>query len=771
MKRKGIDTGSVVTLACLVAALSWNAMPLLSQEPGRPASEATVGVPTLPFSMKFTKLPDRHIPDDVATYDSPLSTVVMDGEFWVINHDAWKYKGQPVLRYKGTSFDDLVRQPDGTFDNLATNLKGDPQPAGNAYMLGGMWYDSKGKKLYAPLHTEYQNGPEVARRTRLATSTDKGMTWHFEGDIFTRDYPAAVRNGWQFSGSYWEGGPGDFCLYVDERGGYFYLYANDFVWPKTHMWRPSNGGWENSQTIENHTPKDSLCRLQVARCAISDKMAPGKWHKFYKGTWSEPAIGGRGSYVPAYRVTYNKYLGKYIGTSWSSTMFVCSDLSKQDWTPKIAVEGNHWGSMGTDNSGGTFAWHLMNMAGTDAYTCDRTFLVYGYWNGGANHVVQVEFGPGKTVGLEYREAIYSQGIVRHQQIPGLMYGYEPMAESADPIEGRQTRIVGCANSEMAYTGRWSDRSDPEYYGGVAKVCGVAGATVEFSFQGAEVYWRAVAAPDGGKADVFMDGKLEQTVDFYGYTTPGVSARKLDDFRGYLTSLLPAGDGEKETVLLMPFFKTGLDPKAMHTIRIVVRGDKNPQSKGTLIKHMAFEYSAESYRAAAGFCSVMGKNNWHYQKCGDGKYGDLKFYGWRGAANDNDPNNANLWCDAEKGSRFWDETCDVLPCAAADKCVVGNNYQIADENDSVRKWVAPHDGKVRIEGRLEIEKKDGAGVYAGILKNASEAWPSRLVTFGTAAAHDLTIDVSKGDAVCFVVKRNGLSAGEKVFWDPAITYLP
>ena len=106
MKRKGIDTGSVVTLACLVAALSWNAMPLLSQEPGRPASEATVGVPTLPFSMKFTKLPDRHIPDDVATYDSPLSTVVMDGEFWVINHDAWKYKGQPVLRYKGTSFDD-----------------------------------------------------------------------------------------------------------------------------------------------------------------------------------------------------------------------------------------------------------------------------------------------------------------------------------------------------------------------------------------------------------------------------------------------------------------------------------------------------------------------------------------------------------------------------------------------------------------------------------------------------------------------------------------
>ena len=59
-------------------------------------------------------------------------------------------------------------------------------------------------------------------------------------------------------------------------------------------------------------------------------------------------------------------------------------------------------------------------------------------------VFQVDLGPGRTSGLEYRECV-SYYMFRHQQIPGLLYGYDPMPESADPIESRQTRIVGCDN--------------------------------------------------------------------------------------------------------------------------------------------------------------------------------------------------------------------------------------------------------------------------------------------------------------------------------------
>jgi len=44
------------------------------------------------------------------------------------------------------------------------------------------------------------------KKTRLATSTDKGLTWHLEGDILTDCLPD--KGDWlRFSGSYFEAGP------------------------------------------------------------------------------------------------------------------------------------------------------------------------------------------------------------------------------------------------------------------------------------------------------------------------------------------------------------------------------------------------------------------------------------------------------------------------------------------------------------------------------------------------------------------------------------
>ena len=74
-----------------------------------------------------------------------------------------------------------------------------------------------------------------------------------------------MRTGPDFSGLYWDGGDGDFYTYVDQRGGYLYLYTNHYTFPKTDARVPG------------------LLRHHVARCAISDKMAPGKWKKFYHG--------------------------------------------------------------------------------------------------------------------------------------------------------------------------------------------------------------------------------------------------------------------------------------------------------------------------------------------------------------------------------------------------------------------------------------------------------------------------------------------------------
>ena len=68
-----------------------------------------------------------------------------------------------------------------------------------------------------------------------------------------------------------------------------------------------------------------------------------------------------------------------------------------------------------------------------------------------------------------------------------------------------------------------------------------------------------------------------------------------------------------TTYQFAFIKTGLDPEgaAYHPGRRARREER--LSKGTAIKHMLFEYAAESYRASDGFSSVRGKNQWHNQQ--------------------------------------------------------------------------------------------------------------------------------------------------------------
>ena len=73
-----------------------------------------------------------------------------------------------------------------------------------------------------------------------------------------------------------------------------------------------------------------------------------------------------------------------------------------------------------------------------------------------------------------------------------------------------------------------------------------------------------------------------------------------------------------------YLKTGLDPNNTHTIKIVTKGEKNPNSEGTAIGHIAFEYSAESHKASAGFCSLMGKNHWYYQQRKGSQDSDMQF---------------------------------------------------------------------------------------------------------------------------------------------------
>jgi len=496
--------------------------------------------PTLPFTIKVTEEPFENRPDYMSKnnpswgMDFPYSPVMIDGEFWVITKNGYQ---NPVYRYKGTNIENAVRQPDGKL--IADTFPSAPD-APAYYILGGMWYDASDKKLYAPLHVELHGlvNP-ILREIHLASSDDKGLTWKYEGPIITDNAPGAPRRSQKdFKGPIYSGGAGDHVIYADERNGFVYIFASQYTW---------GGG-------------TGLLRHTVARCAIADKMVPGKWRKFYEGAWNEPGLGGKASYVNGYVVTYNTYLKKYLSFNYVSGISYCTDLSKQDWSPSFYLGGKYWGVKDL------YATWPTNAEKNDISNSGDNFYVYGsWWTAGKRFRVALGRGETKPACEFTQPSIFlssaTTGIEAISANPGHLYNLETFPESSDPIEARQTRIVGCGDPEVKYAGAWSDQADKSYYKGLAKTSNEKGASVEFPFKGKDIYWRAVAGPDQGQADVYLDGKWQGTADCWA------SERLIWQFA---------------------FIKRGLSGEGPHTIKVVAKNEKNPRSTGCAITHMLFE---------------------------------------------------------------------------------------------------------------------------------------------------------------------------------------
>jgi hypothetical protein len=662
------------------------------------AASTNVETPSLPFTLSIEKMPFENMPDyfgggqgnPYSWVDFPICPVVIDGEYWIM----YRTGDTPaVYRWKGTNIEDGKRQPDGAA----------PMPGGvkRPYMLGGMWYDESEKRLYAPMHCEYygpKSAPMLERQIHLATSTDKGLTWRYEGPIVTRDAPTGPLRAWsEYSGTYWHGGDGDFFIYVDQPNGHVYLFSASYWWPK-------QGGL--GRGFSHH---------HVSRCAFRDKMMPGKWQKFYNGRWDEPGLGGRASHVNAYYVMYNSYLGKYLGMTYGNGLAVCSDLSKQDWSPLFKIDGSHWGC------DGIWAWHITAANKIDIVKGDRTLFLYRYWKADNRQLptslYKIELSSGVTpAGAGFApEGVFLTPI--SSMDPAALCPCEPILDSADPVESRRTRRVYCDSSEMAYSGRWADRDCPGCFENVSKESDADKSVVQFSFKGEDVYWRAVKGPDRGRADVYIDDRFEKTVDCYA------SSRMVEQFA---------------------FIKTGLAPKASHTIEVVVRGDKGALASGTAISHVLFEHSADSHRASDGFSSIMGKNGWHYQQKHGSTYTDLTF-----------------------GEAAWSGKKGDSKVSAAE---IGNYHMVPGDAAAVRKWVAPHSGVVRVEGKATLDPSLGNNVHVAILQNEKEVWPSVVVSLAETRSHDVKLTVNKGDAICFVTTKSTGKAAGKVIWDPTITYV-
>ena len=706
--------------------------------------------PSLPFSLKVTTetvdLPPYMWKNSGTYRDFPLSSTMVGDELWEIYANGMDPK---VFRWKGTNIEDAQKEPDGAlFVSPGSTSKKplsrvDPRPpvakgqfppeVRRPYIFGGMWYDSAEGKLYAPSHCEIYEYDGFTRAIHLITSADKGLTWQYVGPIITRyDAGGTMKDMRQQAGQSMDGGPGDMHLTVDERSGYIYLYGYVWTYPKTG-------------STDQELPKRQ-CKMWVARCAIADKMAPGKWQKFYNGGWTEPGMGGKASPVRAFSVTYNTFLKKYISLNKDSSISVCSDLTKQDWSRRYRLEGDLWGAK---------EWWVTDENKRDFHVTGRIFYVYMQ----GSRRARFELGDGRTEasqGFAISGAGYWRSphlVVTDPGVPDEAYAITPSFDSADPIDARRTRR--CDAREVVYS---SDGAGKPHWQDNAST--TKNSSIEARFQGRDIYWRAIHDPESGKADVYIDDQFQRTVNLYSPTPTG---------------------------LFMSFIRTGLDASRPHTIRIVVRGESDPRSKGTAIKHRWFEYSAETYRASDGFSAVMGKEQWHYLQGRDGRYREMTF-------------------PFETPSNTWIGAGDAWIGIAAMAPAAGN--------DVVRRWVAPRDGTVRIEGTPTLKGANRDGLAVAMARNAEELWsavlhgPEPVTNF-----FNKSVAVRAGDGISFIARKHPpeleveaelapeaqLSADElsavadelsadqlsavareaqakqagltQILWDPAVTYMP
>ncbi|GGD90400.1 alpha-L-fucosidase [Paenibacillus nasutitermitis] len=198
---------------------------------------------------------------------------------------------------------------------------------------------------------------------------------------------------------------------------------------------------------------------------------------------------------------------------------------------------------------------------------------------------------------------------------------------------------------ITYSGTWpaSIPTGTGYYGDTGHFSSTTGNYAEYTFTGKSIEWYGVLGPDHGKADVYIDNTLDQTIDLYN------AARYIDTLL-YAKRNLSSGP---------------------HTIKIVVRSDRNASAVGNYVEVDRFNTSegtpvvtkddANNGWTYSGTwrTSVSGidyyKNTGHYTTVED-DYAETTFTGtsveWVGKL-DADHGKADVFIDG-----VWDQTVDL-----------------------------------------------------------------------------------------------------------------
>ncbi len=146
------------------------------------------------------------------------------------------------------------------------------------------------------------------------------------------------------------------------------------------------------------------------------------------------------------------------------------------------------------------------------------------------------------------------------------------SERAEAQGGPQVRslIADDASGNLKYAGGgWQHQATiPEAFDGTQSQSRQSGDALEFTFQGNRITWYGRLGSTMGKADVFIDGKWDQTIDTY-------DADEIPNIAVYSRTFPSSGD---------------------HTLKVLATGDRNWRSSDCWIVVDAFQVGQAPYEA-------------------------------------------------------------------------------------------------------------------------------------------------------------------------------
>jgi hypothetical protein len=204
-------------------------------------------------------------------------------------------------------------------------------------------------------------GGNDLRTIALWTSADQGGNWEYQGPVITIADEFALPGGKQTT---WprNGGAGDHKLVLDPSGSYMHLLYTNFTYD------PPRRGVDLAHG-----------NLAVARATVSSRGLPGTWHKYYKGEFAEPGVGGRESWVMSSydgesdnsqrSAIWSTYLDCYVMVFTVRTSYcrISYSIDLVNWTPseylyRDDAAGINYASLidaapgGTDQLAGRSVW-------------------------------------------------------------------------------------------------------------------------------------------------------------------------------------------------------------------------------------------------------------------------------------------------------------------------------------------------------------------------------------------------------------------------------